>query len=182
MLDLNLKVKVKNNKTGEEKTESTVIHLETFIQNSLDYNQFRIGNVFLQGLFKFAMKALNINLCNSDEAELYNLLCVIDARINTLASDIKVYKDVEDRNYNISDYTFTICKETFETINTIIIQYNLKRNIMTLNKNTDKVTELVNHLDYNSKGKSYNIACELESVNFLLERILKEYDAENRNK
>ena len=44
----------------------------------------------------------------------------------------------------------------------------------------DKVTELVNHLDFNSKGKSYNIACELESVNFLLERILKEYDAETK--
>ena len=31
-----------------------------------------------------------------------------------------------------------------------------------------------------SKGKSYNIACELESVNFLLERILKEYDTETK--
>jgi hypothetical protein len=41
-------------------------------------------------------------------------------------------------------------------------------------------TELVNHLNYNSKGKSYNIACELESVNFLLERILKEYDTETK--
>ena len=35
-------------------------------------------------------------------------------------------------------------------------------------------------LDYNSKGKSYNIACELESVNFLLERILKEYGTETK--
>ena len=179
MLDLNLKVKIKNNKTGEEKTESTVIHLETFIQNSLDYNQFRIGDVFLQGLFKFAMKSLNINLCNSDEAQLLNNLRIIDIHINTLASDIKLHK-VEDINYNFSDYTFTICEETFETINNIIIQYNLKRNILTLNKNADKVTELVNHLDYNSKGKSYNITCELESVNFLLERILKEYDTETK--
>ena len=38
MSDLNLKVKIKNNKTGEEKTSSTIIHLETFIQNSLDYH------------------------------------------------------------------------------------------------------------------------------------------------
>lgn len=179
MLDLNLKVKVKNNKTGKEKTESTVIHLETFVQNSLDYNQFRIGDVFLQGLFKFAMEALSINLCNSDEAQLLTNLRVIDTHINTLTNDIKLHK-VEDINYTISDYTFTICKETFETINTIIIQYSLKRNILALNKNTDKVTELVNHLDYNSNGKSYNIACELESVNALLERILKEYDTETK--
>lgn len=179
MLDLNLKVKVKNNKTGEEKTESTVIHLETFIQNSLDYNQFRIGDVFLQGLFKFAMKSLNINLCNSDETQLLTNLRVIDMHINTLAGDIKTHR-VEDVNYKFSDYTFTICKETFETINTIIIQYSLRKNILSLNKNTDKVTDLVNHLDYNSNGKSYNIACELESVNALLERILKEYDAETK--
>ena len=175
MLDLNLKVKIKNNKTGEEKTESTVIHLETFIQNSLDYNQFRIGDVFLQGLFKFAMKSLNINLCNSDESRLLDI-------VNTIDKDFSngVVYESGDRDFHISDYTFTICGETFETIETVLFSCKLRKGILALNKNTDKVTELVNHLNYNSKGKSYNIACELESVNFLLERILKEYDAETK--
>lgn len=53
-----------------------------------------------------------------------------------------------------------------------MLDLNLKVKIK--NNKTGKVTELVNHLNYDSKGKSYNIACELESVNFLLERILKE--------
>lgn len=170
MLDLNLKVKVKNNKTGEEKTESTVIHLETFIQNSLDYNQFRIGNVFLQGLFKFAMKALNINLCNSDEAKLLDKLNTIDEGLN-----MGIIYQSGERNFRISDYTFTICDESIETIETVLFSCELRKGILTLNKNADKVTELVNHLDYNSKGKSYNIACELQSANALLERILNEY-------
>lgn len=60
------------------------------------------------------------------------------------------------------------------------IDCKLRKGILALNKNTDKVTELVNHLDYSSKVKSYNIACELESVNFLLERILKKYDTETK--
>ena len=52
--------------------------------------------------------------------------------------------------------------------------------MLTLGKNVAKVTDLVNHLECSSNGKSYNIACELESVNFLLERILKEYDTETK--
>ena len=178
MIDLDLKVKIKNNKTGEEKTESTIIHLETFIQNSLDYdNLFRFGNVFLQGLFKNAMHSMNIKLCDSDEAKLLDIVNTIDRDFSNDA----IYES-GDRDFNISDYTFTICGETFETIETVLFSCKLRKGILALNKNADKVTELVNYLDYNSKGKSYNIACELESVNFLLERILKEYDAENRNK
>lgn len=160
----------------KKKTESTVIHPNTFIQNSLDFdNLFRFGNVYLQGLFKFAMKSLNINLCNSDESRLLDIVNTIDKDFSNDA----IYES-GDRDFHISDYTFTIYGETFETIETVLFSYKLRKGILALNKNVNKVTELVNHLDYNSKGKSYNIACELESVNFLLERILKEYDAETK--
>ena len=175
MIDLKLKVKIKNNKTGEEKNESTIIYPEPLIQNIVDSNQIRIGNVYLQGLFKLAMHSMNINLCNSDEAKLLDIINTIDKDFSNDA----IYES-GDRDFNISDYTFTICGETFETIETVLFSCKLRKGILALNKNTDKVTELVNHLDYNSKGKSYNIACELESVNFLLERILKEYDAETK--
>lgn len=177
MIDLNLKVKIKNNKTGEEKNESTIIHPELLTQNIVDFNQIRIGNVYLQGLFKLAMHSLNIKLCDSDESRLLDI-------VNTIDKDFSngVVYESGDRDFIISDYTFTICEESIETIENIAFSCKLRKGILALNKNTDKVTELVNHLDYNSKGKSYNIACELESVNFLLERILKEYDAENRNK
>ena len=177
MIDLNLKVKIKNNKTGEEKNESTIIHPELLTQNIVDSNQIRIGNVYLQGLFKLAMHSLNIKLCDSDEFRLLDI-------VNTIDKDFSngVVYESGDRDFIISDYTFTICEELIETIENITFSCKLRKGILALNKNTDKVTELVNHLDYNSKGKSYNIACELESVNFLLERILKEYDAENRNK
>ena len=175
MLDLNLKVKIKNNKTGEEKTESTVIHPEPLIQNIVDFNQIRIGNVYLQELFKLAMHSLNIKLCDSDEVKLLDI-------VNTIDKDFSngVIYESGDRDFHISDYTFTICGETFETIETVLFSCKLRKGILALNKNTDKVTELVNHLNYNSKGKSYNIACELESVNFLLERILKEYDTKTK--
>lgn len=175
MIDLNLKVKIKNNKTGEEKNESTIIHPELLTQNIVDSNQIRIGNVYLQGLFKLAMYSLNIKLCDSDESRLLDI-------VNTIDKDFSngVVYESGDRDFIISDYTFTICEESIETIENITFSCKLRKGILALNKNTDKVAELVNHLDYNSKGKSYNIACELESVNFLLERILKEYDTGNK--
>lgn len=175
MIDLKLKVKIKNNKTGEEKNESTIIYPEPLIQNIVDSNQIRIGNVYLQGLFKLAMHSLNIKLCDSDESRLLDI-------VNTIDKDFSngVVYESGDRDFHISDYTFTICEETFETIEAVLFSCKLRKGILTLNKNADKVTELVNHLDYNSKGKPFNIACELESVNFLLERILKEYGTETK--
>lgn len=175
MLNLNLKVKIKNNKTGEEKTESTVIHPEPLIQDIVYSNQIRIGNVYLQGLFKLAMHSLNIKLCESDEAKLLD-------KVNTIDKDFSndVIYESGDRDFNISDYTFTICEESINTIESIVFSYKLSRYMLTLGKNVAKVTDLVNHLECNRNGVLYNIACELKSVNFLLERILKEYDAETK--
>ena len=152
------------------RNESTIIHPELLIQNIVDSNQIR---TYLQGLFKLAMHFLNIKLCDSDESRLLDI-------INTIDKDFSngVVYESGDRDFIISDYTFTICEETFEIIEAVLFSRKLRKGILALNKNTDKVTELVNHLDYNSKGKSFNIACELESVNFLLERILNEYDTE----
>lgn len=175
MSELPLKVKIKNNKTDEVKIESTIIHPESLIQNIVDTNQIRIGNVYLQGLFKLAMHSMNIKLCESDEAKLLD-------KVNTIDKDFSndVIYESGDRDFNISDYTFTICEESINTIENIVFSCKLFRYMLTLGKNVAKVTDLVNHLECSSNGKLYNIACELESVNFLLERILKEYDTETK--
>lgn len=154
-------VRIVNNKTGEEKTNTqfinTVEYLPTSITSQTHNDRFYD---ILKPLFISLMNSMHIEDIENDKyynMELDKFLKSIDKKINT-------YKLHEINNINntlvIGKYTFIICNETFYVINDILLRSKIVSDTLQCKDYLDGIIRIVTK-DNEFNKSYYALNCDI---------------------
>ena len=138
-------VKIVNNKTGEETITKQYIDITTYVNSKItsNCNEFKFYDI-IKPMFNTLMKQLNIYLntetlpWHDEKLELF--FKNIDNKINTY--DLLQINNIENI-FEVNDYTFVICDETFNIINDILLRYKVLKEVLFCKQHLNNVENMI---------------------------------------
>lgn len=138
-------VKIVNNKTGEETITKQYIDITTYVNSKITSNcdEFKFYDI-IKPMFNTLMKQLNIYLnteilpWHDEKLELF--FKNIDNKINTY--DLLQINNIENI-FEVNDYTFVICDETFNIINDILLRYKVLKEVLFCKQYLNNVENMI---------------------------------------
>lgn len=125
-------VKIVNNKTGYETITKQYIDITTYVNSKITSNcdEFKFYDI-IKPMFDKLLKQLNIYFSTETSpwyGEKLDLFFKnIDNKINTY--DLQEINNIENI-FEVNNYTFVICEETFNIINDILLRYKVLKEIL----------------------------------------------------
>ena len=154
-------VRIVNNKTGEEKTNTQFVNIADYLptSNTSQSHNDRFYNI-LKPLFVSLMNQMHIEDIEHDKCinmMLDDFLKSIDKKINTY--DLHEINNINNI-FSIGKYTFIICDETFNIINDILLKSKILSDISHCKDYLDAMTEMITK-DNEFNKVYYTINCDL---------------------
>lgn len=151
-------VRIVNNKTGEEKTNTQSVNIVYYLTHNTSPND-RFYNI-LKPLFVSLMKSMCIEGVVDDKY--YNMQ--LDKFLKSIDKKINTYKLHEINNIDntlvIGNCTFIICDETFNVINDILLRSKIMSDVLQCRNYLDSIMEVVTK-DNEFNKVYYTLNCDI---------------------
>ncbi len=138
-------VKIVNNKTGEETSTKQYIDITAYVNSKITSkcDEFNFYDI-IKPMFDTLMKQLNIcfntEILPWHDEKLDLFFKNIDNKINTY--NLQEINNIENI-FEVNDYTFVICDETFNIINDILLRYKILKRILFCKQYLNNVENMI---------------------------------------